>query len=64
MYVYDKNLTKNEGMFNGKNKICLTSLYYFYFIQCEAWRKYCNRSRGKLDTKGPSGKDYGTHGLN
>ena len=37
---------------------------FFYFIQCEAWGKYSNRSRGKLDFKGPSGKDYRTHGLN
>ena len=36
----------------------------FYFLQCEAWRKYCNQSRGKLDFKGSSGKDYGTHSLN
>ena len=26
--------------------------------------KYCNRSRVKLNFKGSSGKDYGTHGLN
>ena len=26
--------------------------------------KYWNRSRGKLDFEGSSGKDYGTHGLN
>ena len=26
--------------------------------------KYCNWSRGKLEFKGSSGKDYGTHGLN
>ena len=24
----------------------------FYFIQCEKWVKYCNRSRGKRDFKG------------
>ena len=36
----------------------------FYFTKCEAWGKYCNRSRGKLDFKGSSGKDYGTHRLN
>ena len=39
-------------------------LFIFYFLQCEAWGKYWNRSRGKLDFKGSSGKDYGTHGLN
>ena len=37
---------------------------YFYFIQCKAWRKYCNRSRGKRDFKASSGKDLGNHGLN
>ena len=36
----------------------------FYFIQCESWGKYCNRSHDKRDFKGSSGKDYGTHGLN
>ena len=35
-----------------------------YFIQCEAWGKYWNQSRGKLDFKGSPGKDYGTHDLN
>ena len=39
-------------------------IFFYYFILCEAWGKYCNRSRGKLDFKGSSGKDYGTHGLN
>ena len=36
----------------------------FYFIECVAWGKYCNRSHGKLDFQGSSGKDYGTHGHN
>ena len=42
----------------------MTVFSYIYFIQCEAWVKYCNRSRGKRDFKESSGKGYGTHGLN
>ena len=36
--------------------------FIFYFIQCEAWGEYCDQSRGKLDFKGSSDKDYGTNG--
>ena len=34
----------------------LIHIFFFYFIQCEAWGKYCNRSRDKLDSKGPQVK--------
>ena len=55
------NNLRNVG-FWIKNIVIIISL--FYFIQCEAWVKYCNRSRDKRDFKGSSGKDCGTHELN
>ena len=50
----------------GKKASCLSIKFNqnFHFIQYEAWGKYCNRCRGKLDFNESSGKDYGTHGLN
>ena len=38
--------------------------YFFTLSNAKHGGKYWNRSRGKLHFKGPSGKDYGTHGLN
>ena len=50
----------------GTNKYIRATKFwiYFYFIESEAWGKYCNRSRGKLDFNRSSGKDYGTNSLN
>ena len=39
-------------------------LYIITLSNAKHGRKYWNRSRGKLDFKGSSGKDYGTRGLN
>ena len=37
---------------------------FFTLSNAKHGGKYWNRSRGKLDFKGSSGKDYGTQGLN
>ena len=44
----------------------LEESFFFFFTLSNAKHggKYCNRSRGKLDFKGSSGKVYGTYGLN
>ena len=47
--TFKKNKYKIENLINW---------HYFYFIQCEAWVKYCNQSHDKVDFKGPSDKDY------
>ena len=41
-----------------------TTVHFFTLSNAKHGRKYWNRSRGKLDFKGSSGKNYGTHGLN
>ena len=47
----------------SKGKNYQETLGVFTLIQCEAWGKYYNRSRGKRVFEGSSGKYYGTHGL-
>ena len=45
-------------------KLWVKYLPIFTLSNAKHGGKYWNRSRGKLDFKGSSGKDYGTHGLN
>ena len=48
-------LSREERKESYSFKTCFLC-FVFYFIQCEAWGRYCNWSRGKLDLKGPQVK--------
>ena len=43
-----------------REAITILTHYIFTLSNAKHGRKYCNRSRGKLDFKGSSDKDYGT----
>ena len=69
------NIIYTIGKNNGYDTITLEKIFrkinrkfiiskFFTLSNAKHGRKYWNRSRGKLDFKGSSGKNYGTHGLN